>query len=259
MNPTRWIPFFLSNIGFLWTSAAAAAATHRIICCPEKCKTKCHIFGLLSVTSVKCACGWVAPVLFLGMVKSEEIVTILEYFRLVFLLLFLLNGEIAFIFRYFKGKTFQIFGFVTTSALFLLLPVLATEKRRKISNEENGEREEEDLKCLFQNTWRHGRLWLEGERFQWKILPKSWRGLKRREEILNPTCFLCLFRSARGFEEQEGCAGDGAALARGPSCCSAAKTGENTDGFGDNGGWSTKEPKTEPWAVGQLGPSRRQR
>lgn len=67
--------------------------------------------------------------------------TILEYFQLVFLLLFLLNGEIAFIFRVFKGKIFRMFGFVTASPLFLLLPVFAAEKRRKISNENSEGRE----------------------------------------------------------------------------------------------------------------------
>lgn len=57
MNPARLTPFFHLNNEFLWTSAAAAAATHKIIYCSEKCKTKCHIFGLLSVTSVKCIRG----------------------------------------------------------------------------------------------------------------------------------------------------------------------------------------------------------
>lgn len=46
------------------------------------------------------------------MVKNEEIVTILEHFQLLFLLLFLLNGENVFIFGCFKGKTFRLSGFV---------------------------------------------------------------------------------------------------------------------------------------------------
>lgn len=54
-----------------------------------------------------------------------------------------------------------------------------------------------------------------------KNLAKIFRRTEEREEILNPTCFLCLFHSACGFEEREGCAGPGAALSRGPSWCSA--------------------------------------
>lgn len=69
------------------------------------------------------------------MVKNEEIVTILEHIQLLFLLLFLLNGENAFIFGYFKEKIFQMFGFATTSPFFLLL-IFATEKRRKFSSGE---------------------------------------------------------------------------------------------------------------------------
>lgn len=161
MNPARLTPFFLSNNDFLWTSAAAAAATHKIIYCSEKCKTKCHIFGLLSVTSVKCTHGWIAPVYFLGMVKNEEIVTILEHFQLLFPLLSLLNRENAFISGDFKGKIFQMFGFASPSPLVLLLLIFATEKRRRFSNGEcgpkgkvGGWREEENLKrTLFQSKW----------------------------------------------------------------------------------------------------------
>jgi len=40
------------------------------------------------------------------MAKNEEIVTILEHFQLLFLLLVLLNGENAFILGYFKGKCY---------------------------------------------------------------------------------------------------------------------------------------------------------
>lgn len=61
--------------------------------------------------------------------------TILEHFQLLFLLLFLLNGENAFILQCFKGRIFQTFGFATTSPLFLLLG-FATEKRSKFSNGE---------------------------------------------------------------------------------------------------------------------------
>lgn len=64
--------------------------------------------------------------------------TILEHFRSLFLLLFLLNGENTFIFGYFKGEIFQMFGFATASPLFLLL-VFASEKSRKFSSEVLGE------------------------------------------------------------------------------------------------------------------------
>lgn len=97
------------------------------------------------------------------MVKNEAIVTILEYFQLVFLLLFLLNGEIVFIFRDFKGKIFHMFGFVTASPLFLLLPVFAAEKRRKISNEDSEGRE----------RGRKPEMFTSKEVIKWQIV--AWR------------------------------------------------------------------------------------
>lgn len=48
---------------------------------------------------------------FLGMVKNEEIVRILQRFQLLFLVLVLLNAENVFIFGYFKGKIFKMFRF----------------------------------------------------------------------------------------------------------------------------------------------------
>lgn len=102
----------------------------KIIYCLEKCKTKWHIFGLLSVTSMKCTHVWIAPVYFLGMVKNEGIVTILEHFQFLFLLLFLLNGENVFIFGCFKGKTFRLFDFVL---LYLFSSSYVPPKRGKSS------------------------------------------------------------------------------------------------------------------------------
>lgn len=116
-------PFFLPNKESLWTSAAGAAPTHKIICCSEKCKTKCYIFGLLSVTSVKCTHGWIAPIYFLEMVKMEEIVTILEHFQWLFLLLFLLNGENAFILYILRGKYSKCFVLPLVHISFSYLPL----------------------------------------------------------------------------------------------------------------------------------------
>lgn len=83
------------------------------------------------------------------MVKNEEIVTILEHFQSLFLLLFLLNGENAFIFVSLKGKY---------SKCSILLPlhlfspffshlVLKRGESSGMGNEDIGKRERENQQC----------------------------------------------------------------------------------------------------------------
>lgn len=146
----------------------------------EKCKMKCHIFGLLSVTSVKCTHGWIAPVHFLGMVKNEEIVTILEYFQLLFLLLFLLNGENAFIFVPLQGKYSKC---LVLPPLHLFSPfssylLLKRGRSSGMGNEgirESGGRQQEKTRNVLDSK----------EMIKWKIVTWKWifsvKRLKRIE------------------------------------------------------------------------------
>lgn len=265
MNPAQLTPFFPLK-EFLWTSAAAAAATHKIIRRSEKCKTKCHIFGLLSVTSVKCTHAWIAPVYFLGMVKNEEIVTILEHFRSLFLLLFLLNGENTFIFGYFKGEIFQMFGFATASPLFLLLILFSlfssSEKSRKFSSEVLGEsvcggggggREKEKTgNAVYFKVYDKWQIVSCRWTFSVKKLCKMFEKADKEGGNTKSNTFPVL----AWLWEAGGTLAVGTGL---PSpCCSAAKPSSNASLFWENWDRSVKELKAEPWAVGEPGLSHRQ-